>query len=621
MEDLSTVLPFESKIVVIEITGDKLLEALEHSVHRYTDGEERGEFLQYSGLYVEYDMNQPPEKRVVNVKVLCGYCEVPMLENINLAKKYRIVVQDFLANGGDGYSMFKDSQLYESEAIDVEVLKEFVKKKSPIYPGNEWRISIKDYVDPSEDIIGSTRVFLDGKCYRGECNLGNFIADAMINWYSVNNEVTSGWTGASIALIPAYNIKHSIDNKLNDGVITRKDASDTLPLNNKIVIANVTGKTLLDVLEYAIHRYDQGIQPPEFLQISGMQIEYDVTKKIGNRLKSTKVLCSSCTVPQLEEVDPNTSYNVLIPENIGTGMLGYSMLKDNIHETFNITETDVFINYLKRKSPVYPAVEWRITLNQFDSLQDIVGVTRVLLSNDCALQECNFGNFIADSMVDWYSLNYNGSGWSDASIAIVLGSTIKSQINSTNAGGNIYRNDVEKVFDPPYNLQLLTLKGSDLINLLEYSVSTYGDVNYLDFLQLSGIQVSYDLNEPSGNRITDIKVLCSKCNVPELQSVNKTEDYKLIVQSSLISNDYHEVILGSEIQDLDETDINVFLQYLKKKSPIYPAVEWRITINEKNEEEITSTLPPPTTLSASNAHIHLYLIIISGLLTIFYNNA
>ena len=99
MEDLSIVLPFESKVVVIEVSGENLLLALEHSVHRYTENEERGEFLQFSGLYVEYDMNLPSGKRVISAKTLCAYCEVPQLEDIKINGKYRIILQDFLANG------------------------------------------------------------------------------------------------------------------------------------------------------------------------------------------------------------------------------------------------------------------------------------------------------------------------------------------------------------------------------------------------------------------------------------------------------------------------------------------------------------------------------------------
>lgn len=615
MEDLSTVLPFESKVVVIEVSGKNLLLALEHSVHRYTESEERGEFLQFSGLHVEYDMNLESGKRVVNAKVICAYCEIPKLEYIDMNGKYRIILQDFLANGGDGYTMFKDSQIQESETLDVEVLKEYVKKKSPIYPSIEWRILITDYVDPSDDIIGYTRVYLDSNCYRVECNLGNFIADAIVDWYSINhNATTDGWTDASVSIIPANNIKHSIDSNLNNGKITRKDVMDILAQNNKISLAKVNGSVLLEILEYSIHRYAQGIQPPEFLQISGMQVEYDLSKGIGSRVKTIKVLCSSCTVPQLEDLKLDNIYNLLLPSNIATGSLGYTMLKDMVVDIFNTTEVDALIHYIKKKTPIYPSVEWRITLNNLDPAQNVVGNTRVVLSGDCSSQECNFGNFITDSFVDWYAMSYNGNGWTDVPIAILEGRNIKNSINI----GNILRSDVEKVFEPPYNLQVLTIKGIDLINILEHSISNYGDSAYNNLLQVSGIQVVFNINEPSGNRISDLKVLCSLCDIPELKEVNKTAEYKVLTQSDSLEDIYHDSISKQKIQNLNETDINVFLQYLRKKTPIYPAVEWRITIISEDDENTSSSPIDSTTLSASNLHISYFLIMISALTVIFH---
>lgn len=55
-----------------------------------------------SGVQVVYDMNRPTGERVVEAKVLCTDCLVPELQDIVEGKLYRIVIQDFLADGGDG---------------------------------------------------------------------------------------------------------------------------------------------------------------------------------------------------------------------------------------------------------------------------------------------------------------------------------------------------------------------------------------------------------------------------------------------------------------------------------------------------------------------------------------
>lgn len=50
--DLKTILPFNNSMLLVNITGDGILKALEHSVEQYTG--DRGEFLQMSGARVVF---------------------------------------------------------------------------------------------------------------------------------------------------------------------------------------------------------------------------------------------------------------------------------------------------------------------------------------------------------------------------------------------------------------------------------------------------------------------------------------------------------------------------------------------------------------------------------------
>lgn len=615
-EDVQTVLPFESKVVVIEVTGAVLLASLEHSVSRYTEGEGRGEFLQYSGLQVEYDMNNENGKRVTKVKVLCAYCLVPEHEDIDLSKKYRIVLQDFLADGGDGFEMFKNTQIKESETLDIDVFDAFIKKKSPIYPPIEWRITIRDVIDPSQEIVGSTKVFLDGNCYRSECNLGNFITDSIVDLYAFSFAQVSGWTDASIALIPASNIRHSIDHKERDGQISKADAMNVLPIDQKIAVLDVKGGIIKDALEHAVKRLKDGEQPSEFLQMSGMHVEYNANNPANSRVISVKVLCSDCPLPELQDLDISKDYKLLVPENLANGSDGYSMFPAHIAEVLEFSELDAFVRFLKKKSPVYPAVEWRITIkNYVDPSEDVVGQTRVYLDKNCTHSECNLGNFIADSMVDWYAMRYDKDDfWTDASIAVIQGSRIGYSIDPKVTNGSIFRTDVEKIFQPSsFNLHAVTLKGGELRDLLEYSMSTVDDGSVInnEFLQVSGIQVTYDLNKPSGSRIISIKVLCAQCSRPELENLDVNKNYKVIMQSVMVSDDYHNVITSNINEDLHESDVNAFLQFLKKKSPIHPAVEWRITLIPKTD---TATQQPSSALTLQESSLMLIATIL-----IYYN--
>lgn len=588
-EDIQTVMPFESKVYVIEISGKVLMEALEHSVYRYTEGEAHGEFLQYSGLQVEYDMNNESGKRVVSAKVVCAYCTVPELEPIDENKKYRVVTQDFLEGGGDGFVMLKGTKIKESEDLDVDILATYMKKKSPIYPAIEWRITIKDLMDPKDEIVGSTKVFLDGGCHRGECNLGNFIADAIVDHYAFKYEQVSGWTDASIAIIQASNIRHSIDNTLKDGQISLDDARTILSNESPIAIVDVKGEILRQALEHAVARYSDEVHLSEFLQISGLQVEFDMNNKVNNRVVAIKVLCSLCTLPEWESFNASANYKILMPENLAKGADGFTMFYDFIEETLEFSELDAFLAYLKKKSPIYPAVEWRITIKHFiDPSEDVVGKTKVFLDNDCQSSECNLGNLITDSMVDWYAERYNNSNyWTDTSIAMIQGSHIGASIDPAHTNDSIFRSDVVKIFQPtPYDLHVVTLSGKQLHDVLEYSMAQHDEhKNNQNFLQLSGIQITYDLNRPSGSRIIDFKIRCAECSKPQLIAMDNNQNYKVIMQSIMLTQDYRDVISSSSAINLNETDINVFLHYVKKKSPIYPAVEERIKIVHRDETQ------------------------------------
>lgn len=105
--DIYNVLPFDNTLVVVEMLGMDIIEALEHSVHVYP--EQNGGFLQVSGLTFEVDPNALPGGRVVNVKVNG--------EKLSMGKYYTVATNDFLAAGGDGYETFNNAKLVAETGI------------------------------------------------------------------------------------------------------------------------------------------------------------------------------------------------------------------------------------------------------------------------------------------------------------------------------------------------------------------------------------------------------------------------------------------------------------------------------------------------------------------------
>lgn len=121
--DVLTVLPFGNTVTVIETTGQKIYEALKHGTDSYPAP--KGAYSQVSNITFDIltDKDGKPID-VVNIKI--GG------EDINLNKTYTLATNDFMAVGGDGYTMFEGAYqvgVYEGMA---EIVMDYIKELSPI---------------------------------------------------------------------------------------------------------------------------------------------------------------------------------------------------------------------------------------------------------------------------------------------------------------------------------------------------------------------------------------------------------------------------------------------------------------------------------------------------------
>lgn len=58
-----------------------------------------------------YDLSRKPGDRVVKLDVLCTKCRVPSYDPLKMDEIYKVILPNFLANGGDGFQMIKDELL------------------------------------------------------------------------------------------------------------------------------------------------------------------------------------------------------------------------------------------------------------------------------------------------------------------------------------------------------------------------------------------------------------------------------------------------------------------------------------------------------------------------------
>lgn len=105
-KDILAELPFNNRVVVVEITGTELRRAMENGLRQVPVA--AGRFPQVSGIKLVFDPKAPMGSRVVSMEVAGKALEPD--------KIYRVAVLDYLARGGDDYTMFKDAKRVTPDA-------------------------------------------------------------------------------------------------------------------------------------------------------------------------------------------------------------------------------------------------------------------------------------------------------------------------------------------------------------------------------------------------------------------------------------------------------------------------------------------------------------------------
>ncbi|XP_064412304.1 5'-nucleotidase [Latimeria chalumnae] len=223
---------------------------------------------------------------------------------------------------------------------------------------NQWKIKFSNY---SKQEVGKTIVYLNGstmECRFRECNMGNLICDAMIN-HNIRYPDELRWTHVSICILNGGGIRGPISEQNNNGTITMEDLLSVLPFGGTFDLLKLKGSTLKAAFEHAVRRHGQSTG--EFLQVSGVHVVYDLSRKPGDRVVKIEVLCSECRVPHYVPLEMNKVYKVVLPSFLATGGDGYSVLKDEqIQHDSGDLDSAVVAAYIKQRQKVYPAVEGRI---------------------------------------------------------------------------------------------------------------------------------------------------------------------------------------------------------------------------------------------------------------------
>ena len=128
VEDVFKTMPFANEIVILDLTGKQLLAVLQRSA-KSTRADEFGGFLQVSGLEFVIEGKQARSVRVG-----------PEKKPLDPGAAYTVAVPDFIAAGGDGYSMLKDLPSRKTGSILRDLLVDTIRRKKMIRAEVEGRI-------------------------------------------------------------------------------------------------------------------------------------------------------------------------------------------------------------------------------------------------------------------------------------------------------------------------------------------------------------------------------------------------------------------------------------------------------------------------------------------------
>ncbi|XP_029839027.2 5'-nucleotidase-like [Ixodes scapularis] len=217
--------------------------------------------------------------------------------------------------------------------------------------------------------------------------------------------------------------------------------------------------------------------------------------------------------------------------------------------------------------------------NVSEVMKKPVGYSKVVLeqANEvCRLRECNLGNLIADAYFAFYAdMNTSSSEyWSNVNAALLNGGSIRAPLPQ----GDITMGDI--LASAPFGQAIVTvpLSGFALRLMFEHSVANFSYENKKgEFLQISGARVKYNLSLSPCNRVTSLKVLCTKCLVPVYQNVADDKNYT-IVTNTFVAKGGDGFAKAENYGEAGPIDLDVLVEYIGKMSPIKTPIEGRIII-------------------------------------------
>ncbi len=132
--DILTELPFGNVVVKLGLTGAQIREAIENGVSQAE--RTAGRFPQIAGMSFSWNPKADAGNRVVSVKVGGKF--------LDDARVYTVATNDYMAAGGDGYSVLKKGRVIidaSGATLMASMVMDYIKAKGSVSPKIEGRIN------------------------------------------------------------------------------------------------------------------------------------------------------------------------------------------------------------------------------------------------------------------------------------------------------------------------------------------------------------------------------------------------------------------------------------------------------------------------------------------------
>ena len=249
--DVIAVLPFGNTISQIKVTGQNIADMFAKSlgsILQEKNGqpvldengqpllEPSGGFLQVSGAKVYYDTTLPAEKRILHIEIKNP--ETGKYESLDPAKEYNLTTNDFLAAGGDGYTMLGGAR-EEGPSMDVAFADYLAKADLTAYSvinPNSRTISISSKKDSDGDGVSDIEEIKNGtdssdpKSYPGRTDVPN--GQSNQNPSGQNYQPLPNYSANGNVVQPSYKTAAKVDP-------AKEEKKEEVATNSKPLTVNV----------------------------------------------------------------------------------------------------------------------------------------------------------------------------------------------------------------------------------------------------------------------------------------------------------------------------------------------------------------------------------------------